>query len=81
MNPFDRITYTEQERELSKDVWHMFANFWNEISPVTPESPEKTLMMRKLQEASYYWEIANTNKCKQQRVSAINKGEANANHT
>lgn len=67
MNPFNRITYTEQEREKSKQVWQMFYKFWEELSAVTPDGPEKTLLMRKLQEASYYWEVAHTEFCKKER--------------
>lgn len=68
MNPFNRITYTEQEREKSKQVWQMFYKFWEELSAITPEGPEKTLLMRKLQEASFYWEVAHTEFCKKERA-------------
>lgn len=66
-NPFKRITYSEQEREVSKQVWNMFHDFWEQLAPLTPDGPEKTLVMRKLQEASYMWEVANTAKVKQAR--------------
>ena len=73
MNPFLRITYTEKERERSKDVWNDFAMFWNSLEGKTPNGPAKTLVMRKLQEASYYWEIAHTEFCKEERQKATSQ--------
>jgi hypothetical protein len=67
MRPFERITYTEDERDKSKWMWTEFSVFWDKIRDDVPEGPEKTLCLRKLQEALYYFEIAHTNHCKQER--------------
>lgn len=67
LNPFVRITYTDDERECSKSMWKRFEHFWREIESLVPSGPHKSAMIRKLQEALYTYELAHTEYCKSQR--------------
>lgn len=59
-NPFKRINFTDREREEAEAVWNLFYIFWSELAPKIPDCAEKTLVMRNLQQALFYYEAAHT---------------------
>ncbi len=68
MSPFDRITFTDEERIAASAQWARFRVFAEEALTPLPDGREKSLALTKLQECLFWCEAARTVEAKRLRA-------------
>ncbi len=70
-HPFDRITYTEEEREVSKKFWELARKFYDDSLELVKDPKRYKVGLDHFYDAVwlsvYAWERMHTEKCKEAR--------------